>query len=184
MKKLTDEQIVELVNILKSRFETNMNRHKNIIWKQVEDKLLGNIDKLWSLNEMEESGGEPDVVLYDNLSNEYIFYDCSKESPIGRRNICYDKEALDSRKKFKPKNNAIDMAKEIGIEILNESEYRYLQTLGEFDLKTSSWIKTPSEIRRLGGAIFADRRYNNIFIYHNGAESYYDVRGFRGVLKV
>jgi hypothetical protein len=184
MGKLRNEQTDEVINILKQRFEKNMDRHINITWEQVFEKLSSKPEIIWSLNEMEKTGGEPDVVAYDEKSNEYIFYDCSKESPIGRRNICYDREALESRKKFKPQNNAIDMAKEMGIKILSEEEYRYLQKLGQFDLKTSSWIETPVEIRKLGGAIFADRRYNNIFIYHNGADSYYAVRGFRGSIRV
>ena len=184
MKKLTNEQTDELIETLKLRFEKNIDRHSNITWEHLIEKLTNNPEKVWSLNEMEKTGGEPDVVEYDEHSNEYVFYDCSKESPIGRRNSCYDREALESRKNFKPENNAVDMAKEMGIEILNEEEYRKLQKLGEFDLKTSSWIETPVEIRKLGGAIFGDRRYNNIFIYHNGAESYYGVRGFRGSLRV
>lgn len=184
MEKLTDEQINELINILKLRFEKNMNRHLNITWEQVFEKLSNNPEKIYSLNEMEKTGGEPDVVAFDEHTNEYIFYDCSEESPIGRRNVCYDREALESRKKFKPENNVIDMAKNMGIEIFNEKEYRYLQELGQFDLKTSSWIETPPEIRKLGGAIFCDRRYNNVFVYHNGADSYYAARGFRGSLRV
>jgi hypothetical protein len=184
MKELTNEQTDELIKTLKLRFEKNKDRHLNITWEQVFEKLSSNLEKIWSLNEMEKTGGEPDVVEYDENANEYIFYDCSEESPIGRRNNCYDREALESRKKFKPENNAIDMATQMGIEILNEEEYKRLQKLGQFDLKTSSWIKTPVEIRKLGGAIFGDRRYNNIFIYHNGADSYYGVRGFRGSLRV
>ena len=182
MKKLINEQTDELIKILQSRFEKNMDRHPSINWRNVFEKLSNNPEKLWSLNEMEQTGGEPDVVAYDEGKKEYIFYDCSKESPTGRRNVCYDLEALESRKKFKPENNAIDMAKKMGIEILNEKEYQHLQKLGQFDLKTSSWIKTPVEIRELGGAVFGDRRYNNIFIYHNGADSYYAARGFRGFL--
>jgi hypothetical protein len=184
MKKLSNEQIDKLMKVLKLRFEANMNRHPNIKWEQVYERLSNNHEKVWSLNEMERTGGEPDVVDYDKDINEYIFYDCSKESPIGRRSLCYDNEALESRKNFKPENSAMNMAKEMGIEILNEKEYRYLQKLGEFDLKTSSWIKTPEEIRKLGGAIFGDRRYNAVFIYHNGADSYYGARGFRGLLRV
>lgn len=184
MNKLTDEEIKELFKILELRFKQNMNRHPNITWEQVFQKLHNKSEKIWSLNEMEKTGGEPDVVEYDEKTNEYIFYDCSKETPIGRRNVCYDREALESRKNFKPDNNAVDLAKEMGIEILDEQEYRNLQRLGKFDLKTSSWIKTSIEIRKLGGAIFADRRYDNVFIYHNGAESYYAVRGFRGSLRV
>lgn len=184
MKKLKDEQVKELMNILKARFEENMNRHPNITWDEVSAKLSKIPDKIWSLNEMERTGGEPDIVGYDENTNEYIFFDCSKESPEKRRNLCYDREALESRKNFKPENNAIDIAKKMDIDILGEEEYNYLQTLGKFDLKTSSWLKTPLEIRKLGGAIFGDRRYNKVFVYHNGAESYYAVRGFRGSLRV
>lgn len=184
MKELTSEQTNELIKILKVRFEKNMNRHQNITWEQVYRKISNRPEKIWSLNEMEKTGGEPDVVGYEENIDEYIFYDCSKETPAGRRNVCYDRESLESRKKYKPENNAVDMAKEMGISILNESEYKYLQKLGQFDLKTSSWIETPLEIRKLGGAIFGDRRYNNVFIYHNGADSYYSVRGFRGLLRV
>lgn len=184
MEKLTNEQTEELMKTLRSRFEHNMNRHPNITWEDVFKKISNNPPKLRSLSEMERTGGEPDVIAYDKDTKEYIFCDCSEETPAERRNVCYDKEALDSRKKFKPDNNAIDMAKEIGIEILDEEEYRNLQKLGQFDLKTSSWIKTPAEIRKLGGAIFGDRRYNTVFIYHNGADSYYSVRGFRGILRV
>jgi hypothetical protein len=174
----------ELLKILKIRFEKNTNRHKGIEWSKVQEKLKGNTAKLWSLNEMEITGGEPDVVSYDKKTNGYFFYDCSAESPKDRRSICYDREALNSRKEFKPKNNAVDMASEMGIEILTEGQYRELQKLGSFDLKTSSWVKTPAEIRKLGGAIFCDRRYDTVFVYHNGAESYYAARGFRGLLKV
>ena len=181
-KELSSEQRKELLSALKTRFEKNMNRHKGLEWTKVQAKLEGNIEKLWSLNEMERTGGEPDVVGYDK--GEYIFYDCSAESPKGRRSLCYDREALEARKEFKPKNNAIDMTAAMGIELLTEEQYRTLQKLGKFDLKTSSWIKTPSDIRKLGGAIFCDRRYNTIFVYHNGAESYYAARGFRGSLKV
>ena len=184
MKKLTYEEAGKLIEVLKSRFEKNMDRHLNIEWKQVFERISSKPEKMWSLNEMETSGGEPDVIGYDKEVNEYIFCDCSNESPIARRNICYDKKALDSRKNFKPENNAVDMAEDMKIDILNIEEYKHLQELGEFDLKTSSWIKTPLEIRNLGGAIFGDRRYNNVFIYHNGAESYYGVRGFRGLLRV
>lgn len=184
MEKLTNEQVDNLLKTLKLRFENNMNRHIDIKWENVLEKISTNIDKMYSLSEMERTGGEPDVVGYDENMNEYIFYDCSKESPERRRSICYDKDALESRSKFKPSNSAINMAKEIGIDILDIEEYKHLQELGEFDLKTSSWIKTPIEIRSLGGAIFGDRRYNNVFIYHNGAESYYTVRGFRGSLRV
>jgi Protein of unknown function (DUF4256) len=178
------KQREELLNLLKSRFEKNMDRHKGIDWTKVQAKLEANTAKLKSLNEMEKTGGEPDVVGFDKKTGEFIFYDCSIESPKGRRSVCYDREALESRKEHKPENNAIDMANEIGIEILTEEEYRYLQTLGEFDLKTSSWIKTPNEIRKLDGALFCDRRYNHVFTYHNGAQSYYNVRGFRGSLRV
>lgn len=174
----------DLFKILKTRFEKNMNRHKSIEWNKVQAKLEANPAKLWSLNEMEESGGEPDVVGYDKTTNEYIFYDCAVESPKGRRSICYDHEALEARKEHKPGNSAIEMASDMGIEILTEEQYRKLQTLGAFDTKTSSWIKTPSAIRELGGALFCDRRYNEVFVYHNGAESYYAARGFRGMLKV
>jgi hypothetical protein len=184
MKKLTNEQTDELIKTLKLRFEKSVDRHPNIIWKQVFEKLVNNHEKIWSLSEMERTGGEPDIVAYDENTNDYIFYDCSIESPSGRRNICYDREALESRKKFKPENNAIDMAKEMGIEILSEEEYKHLQSLGQFDLKTSSWIETPIEIRKLGGATFGDRRYDTVFIYHNGADSYYAARGFRGSLRV
>jgi Protein of unknown function (DUF4256) len=174
----------ELLNSLKVRFEKNMNRHKGMEWASVQAKLETNAGKLWSLNEMERTGGEPDVVGYDKKTGEYIFYDCSAESPTGRRSICYDREALDSRKENKPKNNAIGMAADMGIEILTEEQYRELQKLGKFDMKTSSWVKTPAEIRKLGGAIFMDYRYDTVFVYHNGAESYYAARGFRGLLRV
>lgn len=181
---LSPEKNEETFKILKSRFEKNMNRHKDLEWRKIQIKLESNPKKLWSLSEMERTGGEPDMVGYDKKTGEYIFYDCSAESPKGRRNLCYDREALNARKSFKPKNTAIDMVTTMGIEILTEEQYRELQKLGDFDTKTSSWLKTPSEIRKLGGAIFADRRYNNVFIYHNGADSYYAVRGFRGVLRV
>lgn len=184
IKELLPEQHDEIVKILKVRFEKNMNRHKGMDWSKLETKLESNPHKLWSLHEMEKTGGEPDVVGYDQKTDEYIFYDCSPESPKGRRNLCYDREALDSRKEHKPENSALDMAAEMGIEILSEEEYRELQKLGEFDLKTSSWVKTPSDIRKLDGAIFADRRYDTVFVYHNGASSYYGVRGFRGSLKI
>jgi hypothetical protein len=174
----------ELLKTLKARFEKNVNRHKNIEWTKVEAKLKKNADKLWSLNEMERTGGEPDVVGYDKKTDAYLFYDCSVESPGGRRSLCYDAEALASRKENKPKDSAVNMATIIGIDLLTEEQYRELQKLGEFDLKTSSWVKTPADIRKLGGAIFCDRRYNKVFTYHNGAESYYAARGFRGVLKV
>lgn len=175
---------IETLNILKDRFAKNMNRHKDLEWAQVEAKLEANTEKLLVLGEMERTGGEPDVVGYDETTGEYIFYDCSAESPKGRRSICYDREALESRKQNKPENNAIDMANAMGIELLTEEQYRELQSLGNFDVKTSSWLKTPSEIRKLGGAIFADFRYGNVFVYHNGAEAYYGTRGFRGCLRV
>ncbi len=183
-KKLSPEQREELLRALKARFEKNMNRHKGLHWADVQEKLEVNSEKLWSLNEMERTGGEPDVVGYDKKTGEYIFYDCSAESPKGRRNVCYDREALESRKEFKPKDTAMDMAAAMGIEILTEEQYRELQKLGNFDTKTSSWLKTPSEIRKLGGAIFADRRYDHVFVYHNGADSYYGSRAFRGSLRV
>lgn len=182
--ELSPEQREELLRVLKERFEKNMNRHKGLEWAKVQAKLEANIEKLWSLHEMESTGGEPDVIGYDTKTDEYIFYDCSKESPKGRRSVCYDREALESRKKHKPENNAIDMADAMGIELLTEEQYRQLQELGVFDTKTSSWVKTPSDIRELGGAIFCDRRYNTVFMYHNGAESYYAARGFRGSLRV
>ncbi len=183
-KEITKVQKAELLLTLKSRFEKNMKRHKGIEWGMVSVKLESAAEKLWSLHAMEQSGGEPDVIGYDKKSDEYIFCDCSAESPNGRRSVCYDREALDSRKEFKPANTAIDRAAEIGIELLNEEQYRTLQTLGHFDAKTSSWIKTPEEIRKLGGALFGDYRYGSVFIYHNGAPSYYAARGFRGLLKV
>lgn len=183
-KELTSKQHDELIGILKVRFEKNMNRHKGIEWTKVQAKLKANAEKLWSLNEMERTGGEPDVVAYDKKTGEYIFYDCSAESPIGRRNACYDREALEARKSFKPKNNVVDMAAAMGVELLTEEQYRELQKLGNFDTKTSSWVKTPSDIRKLGGALFADRRYDSVFIYHNGAQSYYSARGFRGSLRI
>jgi hypothetical protein len=183
-KALSPEQCEEIMSILKSRFEKNMKRHKDFEWAKIQEKLINNPEKLWSLNEMEKTGGEPDVIGYDTKTNEYIFYDCSPESPKGRRSFCYDRDALNARKEYKPQNSAIDFANEIGIEILTEEQYRELQQLGEFDLKTSSWIKTPEEIRKLNGAIFCDRRYNTVFTYHNGVESYYAARGFRGSLKV
>jgi hypothetical protein len=181
---LSSEESQVLLKILKDRFEKNPNRHKDIEWFKVQAKLEASPQKLWSLNQMEITGGEPDVVGYDKNTSEYIFYDCSKESPKGRRSFCYDRKAWESRKEFKPKNDAISMANEMGVEILNEEEYRDLQKLGEFDTKTSSWVKTPDEIRKHGGAIFADYRYKNVFVYHNSAESYYAARGFRGSLKV
>jgi hypothetical protein len=174
----------ELIRALKARFEKDMNRHKGLKWDEVQAKLETNTEKLWSLNEMERTGGEPDVVGYDKKTGEYVFYDCSAESPEGRRNVCYDREALESRKEHKPKDTAMDMAAAMDIEILTEEQYRELQKLGDFDTKTSSWLKTPSEIRKLGGAIFADRCYDHVFVYHNGASSYYGVRGFRGSLRV
>ena len=183
-KKLSTEQSEELLGALKARFEKNMNRHKGLKWANVEAKLEVSTEKLWSLNEMETTGGEPDVVGFDKKTGEYIFYDCSADSPKGRRSLCYDRRALESRKEDKPKNNAIDMATAMGIELLTEEQYRELQELGKFDTKTSSWITTPSEIRKLGGAIFCDRRYEHVFVYHNGAESYYAARGFRGSLRV
>lgn len=183
-KELSPEQREELLKTLKARFEENMDRHNDIEWGEVQAKLEANAEKLWSLNEMERTGGEPDVVGYDKETVEYIFYDCSAESPKGRRSICYDREALESRKEHKPENNAIGMANDMGIEILTEEQYRRLQTLGNFDIKTSSWVKTPENIRKLGGAIFCDRRYDTVFVYHNGAESYYAGRGFRGSLRV
>ncbi len=185
-KNLSPEQHEELLIVLKARFEKNMNRHEDLAWAKVEAKLdsPSGGEKLWSLSEMERTGGEPDVVGYDEKTGEYIFYDCSEESPKGRRSLCYDHEALISRKEFRPANNAADMAAAMGIELLTGEQYRELQKLGNFDLKTSSWVKTPAEIRKLGGALFADRRYDNVFIYNNGAESYYAVRGFRGSLRV
>jgi hypothetical protein len=183
-KELSPEQREELLRALKARFEKNMNRHKGLAWAKVRAKLEANTEKLWSLNEMERSGGEPDVAGHDKKTGEYIFYDCSAESPTGRRSFCYDGEALESRKEQKPKNSAMDMAAAIGIEILTEEQYRELQQLGNFDKKTSSWVKTPSDIRKLGGALFCDRRYDHVFLYHNGAESYYAARGFRGSLRV
>ena len=182
--ELSLEQREELLRALQVRFEKNMNRHEDFEWAKVQAKLEDNTEKLWSLNEMERTGGEPDVVGYDKEKNEYIFYDCSVESPKGRRSICYDREALESRKKHKPENNAIDMAFAMGIELLMEEQYRALQQLGNFDMKTSSWVQTPSDIRELGGALFCDCRYGHVFVYHNGAESYYAARGFRGLLRV
>lgn len=173
-----------LLATLKTRFEKNMTRHTGLDWAKVQTKLETRAEKLWSLGEMERSGGEPDVVGHDQKTGEFIFYDCSAETPKERRNLCYDREALEARKEFKPKNSALDVAAEMGIEILTEEEYRLLQTLGKFDTKTSSWVKTPAEIRKLGGALFCDRRYDHVFTYHNGAESYYGVRGFRGSLRV
>ena len=183
-KVLSLEQQTELLNTLKQRFAKHTNRHKDIEWASVQTKLENNAEKLWSLNEMESTGGEPDVVGFDSVTGEYIFYDCAAESPKGRRSLCYDREALDARKEFKPADTAIDMANAMGIKLLSEEEYRALQQLGNFDLKTSSWVKTPSDLRKLGGAVFCDRRYNTVFLYHNGAESYYAARGFRGSLRV
>ncbi len=174
----------ELLTTLKARFENNMHRHKALTWSKVEARLEAHPDKLWSLSEMERTGGEPDVVAHDKKTDAYVFYDCSAESPKGRRSICYDRQALDARKENKPKDSAMDMATAMGIELLSEEQYRELQKLGEFDLKTSSWIKTPPEIRKLGGALFCDRRYDHVFLYHNGADSYYAARGFRGWLAV
>jgi hypothetical protein len=181
---LSPEQREELLRTLKARFEKNLNRHKGLEWAKVQVKLDANPEKLWSLNEMERTGGEPDIVGYDKKTGEYIFYDCSAESPNGRRNVSYDREGLDARKSHKPENSAIDMAAAMGIELLTEEEYRELQKLGNFDTKTSSWVKTPSEIRKIGGALFVDRRYGHVFVYHNSAPSYYGVRGFRGSLRV
>lgn len=178
------ENYEQLLGILKSRFGKNMNRHKGLEWSEIQAKLEANPKKIWSLNEMERTGGEPDVVAYDKKTDEFIFYDCSAESPVGRRNLCYDRKAQDSRKVNKPENNAIEMAAGMGIEILSEEQYRELQKLGNFDTKTSSWIKTPTDIRKLGGAIFADRRYDTVFVYHNSAQSYYGARGFRGGVRV
>ena len=183
-KDMKAKQREELLRALKARFEKNMNRHKGLDWAKAQAKLEANTENLWSLNEMERTGGEPDVVGYDKKTGEFIFYDCSAESPKGRRSVCYDREALEARKEFKPKDSAMNMAAAMGIELLTEEQYRELQNLGNFDTKTSSWLKTPSEIRKLGGAIFADRRYDHVFVYHNGAESYYAARGFRGSLSV
>jgi len=183
-KKLSPGEGKELVRTLKARFDKNMNRHKGFEWTNVQARLEANAEKLWSLNEMELSGGEPDVVDQDKKTGEYIFYDCSAESPKDRRSLCYDHEALESRKEHKPEDSAINLAADMGIEILNEEQYRDLQKLGKFDTKTSSWVKTPADIRKLGGALFCDRRYDTVFVYHNGAESYYAARGFRGSLRV
>ncbi|MFT3796653.1 DUF4256 domain-containing protein [Flavobacterium sp.] len=183
-KQLSDDHRNALLGELKARFEKNMDRHKGLNWAKVQAKLEANPDKLWSLDAMEETGGEPDVIGYDTKNGEYIFVDCAAESPKGRRSICYDQQALESRKEHKPNGSAIGMAQSMGVTILNEEEYRNLQTLGNFDLKTSSWVLTPAETRKLGGALFCDRRYNQVFLYHNGAESYYAARGFRASLKV
>ncbi len=183
-KVLTPEQRDSLLKALKARFEKNMARHKGLEWAKVQARLESNAGKLSSLSEMERTGGEPDVVAFDKKTGEYIFYDCSAESPAGRRSLCYDREALDARKEAKPKNSALDMAEEIGIKLLTEGQYRELQQMGKFDTKTSSWIETPDAIRKLGGALFCDRRYDTVFVYHNGADSYYAARGFRGSLRV
>lgn len=183
-KEISVEQQNELLAILKMRFEKNKNRHIDLDWNKIQEKLEKNTVKIWSVNEMEKTGGEPDVVAYDRATDEYIFYDCSDESPKGRRSVCYDHKALESRKEHKPKDSAINMAAEMGIELLTEEQYKKLQKLGNFDSKSSSWIATPSEIRNLGGALFCDFRYGTVFVYHNGAESYYAARGFRGLLKV
>jgi hypothetical protein len=183
-RELSQEQREELLKTLKVRFDKNMRRHEGVKWADVQTKLEADADKLWSINEMEATGGEPDIVGFDNNKNEYVFYDCSVESPEGRRNVCYDRAALESRKKFKPQNNAMDMAAAMGIEILTVDQYRELQKIGKFDTKTSSWVKTPDEIRKLGGALFCDRRYDTVFVYHNGADSYYGARGFRGSISI
>ena len=183
-KALSPEQREELLSTLKARFEKNMNRHQGLEWAKVQAKLEANPEKLWSLHEMERSGGEPDVVGQDQKTGEYTFYDCSAQSPQGRRNVCYDREGQEARKEHKPENNAIDMAAAMSIELLTEEQYRALQQLGEFDTKTSSWVQTPADIRKLGGALFADRRYGHVFVYHNGAQSYYGSRAFRGSLRV
>jgi hypothetical protein len=183
-KRMSAEQQKQLLNMLKARFEKNMIRHKGIEWLDVQEKLESAPDKLWSLHEMERTGGEPDVVEYDQKRRTYIFYDCSAESPKERRSLCYDRDALDERKEFKPMNSAVDMASDMGIELLTEEQYKKLQQFGKFDRKTSSWLKTPVAIRKLGGAIFGDRRYDHVFIYHNGAQSYYAARGFRGCLQL
>ncbi len=183
-KQLSPAQRKEILSTLKARFEKHMNRHKGLEWSKVQAKLEADTEKLWSLNEMESTGGEPDVVGHDKKTGEYIFYDCSAESPKGRRSVCYDREALEARKEHKPKDSAINMAAAMGIELLSEEQYRELQKLGNFDTKTSSWIQTPADIRKLGGALFCDRRYDHVFVYHNGAESYYAARAFRGSLRV
>jgi hypothetical protein len=183
-KELSPKQREEFLRVLQARFQTNMTRHKGLEWAEVEEKLDANAEKLWSLSEMERTGGEPDVVGHDKKAGEYIFYDCAAESPKDRRSLCYDREALDSRKENKPRGNAVEIAAAMGIELLTEEQYRELQKLGEFDTKTSSWVKTPSAVRKLGGALFCDRRFDTVFTYHNGAESYYAARGFRGSLRV
>jgi len=183
-KELSSKQCEELLSLLKARFQKHMNRHEKIKWEEVQAKLEKNTSKIWSLNAMEMTGGEPDVIGYDEKTNQFLFCDCSAESPKGRRSLCYDNEALHSRKEFKPKDSAVEMAASMGIQLLTEEQYRNLQEFGKFDLKTSSWVKTPAEIRKLGGALFCDRRYDTVFLYHNGAESYYAARGFRGVLRV
>ena len=183
-KKLSAEDRDELLKALQARFEKNMSRHKGLEWSKVQAKLEANAEKLWSLNEMEKTGGEPDVVAFDKKTGEFVFYDCSAESPKGRRSVCYDREALEARKEHKPKDSALNMATAMGIELLTEEQYRELQKLGKFDEKTSSWIQTPADIRKLGGALFCDRRYEQVFLYHNGADSYYAARAFRGSLKV
>lgn len=184
MKTLSPEEREELLTALQARFQKHMNRHEGVNWAALKTKLKASTDKLWSLYEMERTGGEPDVIAYDSATDEYIFYDCVAESPKDRRSLCYDRKAWEKRNEFKPENTVLDMAAEMGIELLSEEQYRHLQTLGNFDLKTSSWVLTPDAIRQLGGAIFCDRRYNTVFTYHNGAESYYAARGFRGALKV
>lgn len=183
-KELSPEQYEELISVLQTRFEKNKNRHKGLEWAAVQARLEAHTEKLWSLHEMEKTGGEPDVIGQDNNTGEYIFYDCSAESPKGRRSVCYDREGLESRKEHRPENSAVDMAAAMGIKLLSEEEYRALQELGDFDLKTSSWVHTPSDIRELGGALFCDRRYDTVFVYHNGAQSYYANRAFRGSLRV
>ncbi|MEI6728889.1 MAG: DUF4256 domain-containing protein [bacterium] len=183
-KELSQDEAITLLQVLKDRFEKNLNRHKGLAWDKIQAALESKPEKLWSLNEMEKTGGEPDVVDFDADSGEYLFYDCSEQTPKGRVNFCYDNEALESRKNFKPKNSAVNFAESIGVELLTSEEYEELQKLGEFDTKTSSWLKTPEKIRKLGGALFGDRRFDTVFVYHNGAESYYGVRGFRGVLRL